>query len=335
MSLPRFEYLSPSTLSEALSQAAEDSVFVAGGTDLFVRMKDRICTPRRVIELKNIAELSGVDLSTNGELRIGAATTLTDLAETASAHPGLRGLRDAIHLTSSPLLRNSGTVGGNLCQETRCYYYNQAPIFRKRWQLCFKLGGDKCHAVKGSKECHAAYCGDLAGPLMAMKATATIASRRGLREINVGDLFTGLGIRPTVLEPDEILTEISIPNLPRAYGFSYQKLRLRDTIDFPILGISLFLEFDPSEDERRCQDVRLVLSATGPSPLLVHEAGRLLRGQIVTEKHAEELALLVKKVAKPVANMASSPRYRREMISVLTRRALQSAVEQGVMQSSR
>lgn len=328
MSLPRFEYLTPATLSEALSQAGEDSLFVAGGTDLFVRMKERICRPKRVIGLENIAELQVVESLPDGTFRIGAATTLTDLAESISVNHELRGLCEAIHLTSSPLLRNAGTIGGNLCQESRCYYYNQPPIFRKRWPLCLKLGGDLCHVVKGSKTCHAVYSGDLAGPLMVMKATVAIASPRGARKVAMEDFFTGSGLRSTMLEHDEILTAIEIPAPPRSYGFSYQKLRLRDTIDYPILGISLFMEFDSTSDGRRCRESRLALSAAVPSPLMIHEVGTMLSGQVLTEKHAEEVGLLVKKMAKPVANTASSPRYRREMIPVLTRRALQSALAQ-------
>jgi len=324
LSLPRFAYLRPATLSEAFSLGGDDTAFVAGGTDLFVRMKDRLCAPQRVIELKNIAELSGLTPLPNGGLRIGAATTLSELADIASTNPAWRGLREAIELTSSPLLRNCGTVGGNLCLQTRCTYYNQPPIFRKRWPPCFKVGGDRCHVVKGSDRCHAVYSGDLAGPLMVLQATVTIASSRGSRQRDVADIFTGSGLRPTLLAADEIMTEILLPPLPPSFGFTYQKLRLRDTIDFPLLGISLFLEFDPARGARRCRDARLVLSAAGPAPLVVPDAGPLLRGQVITEKHAEPLGLLAKKIAMPVANTASSPGYRREMIPVLLRHALRS-----------
>ncbi len=328
MSLPRFAYLAPATLSEALALAGADDMFVAAGTDLFVRMKERICTPGRVIGLDKIAELQGVDYSAEGGLRIGAATTLADLAEATSKIPSFQGFCDAIHLTSSPLLRNAGTIGGNLCLETRCLYYNQPPVFRKRWPLCLKLGGDICHAVKGSKTCHAVYSGDLAGILMVMNASATIAGRERSRQVAIEDLFTGSGLRPTVLSPGEILTEILIPNTPRHSGFSYQKLRLRDTLDFPILGVSLFMEFDPPEEGRRCRDARLVLSATGPSPLAIPEVGPMLKGREPTEKQIEEIGLLVKKAAAPVANTASSPKYRRDMIPVLTRRTFHSILHQ-------
>ena len=328
MSLPRFEYLTPSTLSEALSLTAKDTAFVSGGTDLFVRMKERLCLPKRLVGLGDVEELRGIKSLPNGDLRIGAATTLTDLADAFSAMPGGEGLRDAVCLTASPLLRNSGTVGGNLCQESRCTYYNQPPIFRKHWPLCFKLGGNICHVVKGGKTCYAVYSGDLAGTLMALKATVTIAGPRGTRDVDLGNFFTGSGIRPTVMEPDEILVEVRITKLPSFFGFSYQKLRLRDTIDFPLLGISLFMEFDSPKDGRQCTDARFVLNAAGPSPLVIAEAEAQFKGRVVTGEMAVEAGLLVQKMAKPVANTASSPRYRKAMIPVLTRRALQSALEQ-------
>lgn len=328
MSLPRFAYLAPSTLSEALSLGGKNSVFVAGGTDLFVRMKERLAMPKEIIGIENIAELCGIDYLADGGLRIGAATLLADLVEAISAHPEWRCFGDAVRLTSSPLLRNAGTLGGNLCQETRCYYYNQPPIFRKRWEPCFKLGGDKCHVVKGGTDCYAVYSGDLAGPLMVMKASAAIVSPRGKRQVDIADLFSGSGIRTTILESDEILTEIIIPKLPGSAGFTYQKLRLRDTTDYPLLGISLFLEFDAPVEGKRCRDVRIVLSATGPSPLLVQEAARLLNGQVLTEKLVQEASEVVKKMATPVANAASSPQYRRDMVPVLTRRAFQQVLEQ-------
>jgi 4-hydroxybenzoyl-CoA reductase subunit beta len=328
MSLPRFEYLTPATLSKALSLAGEDTVFVAGGTDMFVRMKDRICTPKRVIGLENIAKLRGIKALPKGGLRIGAFTTLTDLAEAVSAMSGWEFLREVVELTSSPLLRNTGTIGGNLCQESRCTYYNQPPIFRKRWPRCFKLGGDVCHVVKGGESCYAVNSGDLAGPLMALDAVVTIAGSRGSREVAMEKFFTGSGLKPTVVEKGEILTEIKIPKLPQYGGFSYQKLRLRDTIDFPLLGISLFIEFDAPEEGSKCKNARFVLSAVGPSPLRVRDGKALLNGRAVTDEVVEEAGLLLQKMAKPVANTASSPRYRREMIPVLTRRAFQHALEQ-------
>ncbi len=326
MSLPRFEYRSPSSLSEALAAAGGDAVIVAGGTELFVRLKDRIGTPNRVIGIGDIAELKGMDFLETGGLRIGAGTRLAELAEALGTHPRWRSLGDAVLLTSSPLLRNAGTVGGNLCQESRCYFYNQPPIFRKRWESCFKLGGDRCHVVKGGKECYAVYSGDLAGPLMALKATAVVAGMKGKKTVEVGDLFTGLGARPTSVEPGEILTEIALSALPAAAGFNYQKLRLRDTIDYPLMGISLLLEFAPAEP-RTCLEARLVLSATGPAPVLIPEVGELLKGKPINEKLIEEAGELVRKKAHPVANTASTPKYRRDMVPVLVRRAFHQAAE--------
>ncbi len=343
MTLPRFEYLAPASVEEACALADVDSAFLAGGTDLLVCMKQRLHAPLRVIGLAGIAELRGIARTDEDGLRVGAATTLTELADWASTHPEWASLSDAIRQTSSPLLRNAGTVGGNLCLDTRCTFYNQPPIFRARWGPCLKLGGGTCHAVRRSTSCHAVYSGDLAGPLIAWSATATIATAEGRRrKLAVNDLFTGEGIHPLGLGPDEILVEIEIPKPPPTTRFSYQKLRLRDTLDFPLAGVSLFAEVDTPEVDApgadtprpdtpgadasvvgaRLHGARVVLNATGPAPLLLPEAGALLEGREVDEALAVELGELLQKSVKFAGNTAAGSTYRKAMIPVLARRAL-------------
>lgn len=324
MSLPRFEFVAATSVEEACSLAGPDSMFVAGGTDLFVSMKQRIHTPGRLIGLAEIAELRGVSPTEEGGLRIGSATTVATLADWTSARPEWAGLGGAAKKTSSPLLRNAGTVGGNLCLDSRCSFYNQPPIFRTRWGPCLKLGGETCHAVRRSTTCHAVYSGDLAGPLMAWAATATLAGPAGMRTAPVDDLFTGEGIRPLCLEPGEILVAIDIPKPPPFLRFSYQKLRLRDTLDFPLMGVSLFLELDGPGAGARCRNARVVLNAAGPAPLLVPEARDLLEGRAPTEELAGELGALVRGSARPVGNTAAGAGYRVNMIPVLVRRALRA-----------
>lgn len=302
--------------------AGPDSMFLAGGTDLLVSMKQRIRTPGRLVGLGSIAELRGVSLTDDGGLRIGAATTITALTDWASAHSEWAPLGEAAQKTSSPLLRNAGTVGGNFCLDGRCTFYNQPPIFRKRWGPCLKLGGGVCHAVRRSTTCHAVYSGDLAGPLIAWAATATVAGRAGRRTVAVADLFTGDGIQPLRLEPAEMLVALDIPKPPRLVRFSYQKLRLRDTLDFPLLGVSLFLVLDGPTADADCLDARVVLNAAGPAPLLVPEARDLLVGRAPSEKLAAELGAVLGARAHLVGNTAAGAGYRAKMIPVLARRAL-------------
>lgn len=324
MSLPRFVFVAAASVEEACALVERDGMFLAGGTDLLVSMKQRIRTPGRLIGLGNIAELQGVTTTEDGGLRIGAATTITALAEWASARSEWATLGEAAGKTSSPLLRNAGTVGGNLCLDSRCTFYNQPAIFRQRWGPCLKFGGDVCHAVRRSPTCHAVYSGDLAGPLMAWAATATVAGRAGRRTVSVADLFTGDGIRPLCLEPEEILIAIDIPKPPPFARFSYQKLRLRDTLDFPLMGVAVFLELDGPAADARCRDARVVLNAAGPAPLLVPEAGDLLVGRVPSEDLAADVGAVLRARAHPVGNTAAGAGYRAKMIPVLARRALRN-----------
>ncbi len=335
MSLPKFTYEAPSTLAAALSAAGEGTAFVAGGTDLFVRMKGRLQTPAKVIGLQGIEELREIRLGDNGALTVGAAVTLTQLAEDPQVQGRAPWLREAIEQTASPLLRHAGTLGGNLCQETRCSHYNQPPIFRKRWGSCFKLGGNVCHVAKGGDTCYAVYAGDLAGPLLAAQASVTLAGPSGTRTVPLADLFSGSGTRPLALAAHEILTQVRIPNLPRSAAISYQKLRLRDTIDYPLAGVSSYLEVEGEGAGARCRDARLVLNAVGPCPVLVEEAGEALRGQELTVERLDEAAGLVQKRARPIANAASSPSYRREMFKVLARHALTTSLERAKSEMQR
>jgi 4-hydroxybenzoyl-CoA reductase subunit beta len=328
LTLPRFDYISPASLAEALASFDEESVFVAGGTDLFVRMKERSSAPTRVIGLLGIPELKGLRWLDNGEFSIGAANTLTCVAEDPTIQASFPALARAVEMTSSPLLRNAGTIGGNLCLETRCTYYNQPAIFKQRWEPCLKLGGEGCHVVRGGRACHAVYSGDLAGPLIALGAAVTVTAPGRTRELTVAELLADSGLSPTTLGKGEMVTAVHLPRAPAHWGLSYQKLRLRDTVDFPLLGVSVFLNLEGPQPGARCQGARVVLSAAGPSPLLIEEAGQRMEGRAVTGEIAEEVALLVQKRAHPVANTASTPGYRREMTSVLTKHAIADAVEQ-------
>ncbi len=324
MSLPRFTYTAATSVEEACSLAGSGTMFLSGGTDLLVSMKQRIHAPARLVGLAGIPELHGVAETQAGGLRIGAATTITQLAEWALTVPRWSALGDAALKTSSPLLRNTGTVGGNLCLDTRCSFYNQPAIFRARWGACLKLGGDVCHAVRRSTTCHAVYSGDLAGPLMAWGATATVAGPAGTRTLPVEHLFTGDGARPCALASDEILVRVELPQPPPYARFSYQKLRLRDSIDFPLMGVSLFAAFDGPGAGARCRGCRIVLNAAGPAPVVVHEAGGLLDGAVPTEELAADLAPLLRAEARAVGNTAAGAGYRIEMIEVLVRRALRA-----------
>lgn len=324
MGLPKFEYVSPKTVAKAISMQEEGGKFLAGGTDLLRSMKEKIIRPRLLIDLNGISNLKGMKWNKGRGLRIGALTTLTQLKEDSLVQKYLPDFGKIVSVVSTPQLQNMGTLGGNLCLDTRCYYYNQPTFLKKRWKPCFKIGGKVCHVAKGGDTCHAVYSGDMAAPLMALGAKVKVAGPNFTKELELEKFFSGSGIYPNILKDNEILTEIIIPVLPQHSGLSYQKLRLRDSIDFPLLGVALFLHLNGREG--RCQDARLVLNAVGPSPIHVEEAAEILCGKTVTPVLITEVSEAVHKRSHPMDNTASSPRYRRQMVRVLTQKAIDEAL---------
>jgi 4-hydroxybenzoyl-CoA reductase subunit beta len=324
MHLPTFQYVAPRQVKKAISLQKKSGKFLAGGTDLFVAMKERISCPELLIDLNTISELKGVEWCEKKRLRLGALSTLTQLRENPIVQKHFPVLSQTVALMSTPTLQNMGTIGGNLCLDTRCYYYNQSGFLKKRWEPCFKIGGKTCHVVRGGDSCYAVYSGDMAFPLIALGAKVKIIGDDSAREIALKKFFSGSGIKPNVLKFNEILSEILIPTPPEHSGCSYRKLRLRDTMDFPLLGVSVFLHLEGRNG--RCKDARLVLGAVAPSPLVVEEAAQLIRGKEITPKLIEEVSQIAWKTAHPMANTASSPKYCREMVRVFTRNAIQEAL---------
>jgi len=326
MQLPPFEYAEPATVGKAVSAQKSSGKFLAGGTDLLVAMKAKIAAPDLLVDLNGITRLKGVKRDNKSkELRVGALTTLTQFQESPLIQEHLPILSQTIALVSTLQLRNMGTLGGNLCLDTRCTYYNQPSFLKRRWEPCLKIGGKICHVVKKKDTCYAVYSGDMAIPLIALGAKVRVAGARGTNERDLRSFFTGSGVKPNMLKFNEILTEVCIPGLPENAGLSYQKLRLRDTVDFPLLGVAVFLQLEGNQG--KCRDVRLVLGAVGPGPQVVEEAPILMRGKRITSKLIDAVSRAARKMAHPVDNTASSPRYRMQMIPFFIKKAFNEAME--------
>jgi 4-hydroxybenzoyl-CoA reductase subunit beta len=256
---------------------------------------------------------------------VGELTTLTQLADDPLIQEHFPILSQTVALVSTFQLRNMGTVGGNLCLDTRCTYYNQPSFLKTRWEPCLKIGGKVCHVVKKKGVCHAVYSGDMANILIALDAKIRVTGPKSIKEIDLKKFFTGSGIQPNILKYNEILTTVCLPSMPEYSGVSYRKLRLRDTIDFPLLGVAVFIQLEGQDG--KCRNVRLVLGAVGSAPLVVEAAPSLMRGRRITPKRIDAVAKAARKMATPVNNAASSPRYRREMIPFFVKNAFDEALE--------
>jgi 4-hydroxybenzoyl-CoA reductase subunit beta len=324
MRLPKFEHLQPESLEEALdllSEHGEEAKVIAGGTDLLVSMKHKLLTPKYVLNLKEL----GLDFIEEGKegLRIGALTRLTTIIKSPLVQEKLPVLAQAAGYVAAPPLQNMGTLGGNLCLNTRCFFYNQSRFWRQARPLCFKTGGEMCHVVKGGDHCYSVYQGDLAPVLIALGARVRLAKKGGEWVIPLLDLYTGQGEKPIGLEAGEILTEVEIP-APAAssWGGDYQKLRYRGAMDFPLVGVAAVLTWNGEG----CAEARVVLTAVASAPVVVEEAGKLLEGQKPGEEIIGRAAEAAYEVAHPVANIGSTPLYRRKMVRVMAKRAIANAV---------
>ena len=341
--LPPFRYHRPATVDEAvglLARYGEDALPIAGGTDLMPNMKHRLFTPAHVVSLNGIAAMRGIgtvngtrSASGNGRfargdgfhLRIGALETLADV----STHPLVRlhfaGLAEAAGLVAGPQLRNMGTIGGNVCLDTRCTYYNQTEFWRDALGYCLKKDGTVCHVTRVGRKCVAAHSADTPPNLIALDATLTLTGTGGTREIPAADFFVIDGIRNTRRGRDEILTEIRIP-IVKGRRSAYQKLRQRHSIDFPLLSVAVVADF--AEDER-VAGLTGVVSALGARPRVLGGWGKMAKGERLTGDLIGALAGRAWSQCRPLDNMIVDPEWRRAMVPVHVRRALEAVAGGG------
>lgn len=322
--LPPFDYLAPHTLAEAVAMLAErgpEAMIVAGGTDLYPNMKRRQFEPKTLVGLRSIAGLRRIDGSAEAGVTIGAGMTLTHVSRhpvIAGAYPALAYAAGAV---STAQLRNMGTIGGNLCVDTRCNYYNQTYHWRKSIGFCMKKDGDICLVAPGSSRCWAVSSSDTAPVMVAIGASVRLAGPQGERVIPARALYRDDGMVYLAKQPDEILAEIL---LPPADGLrtAYVKLRRRGAFDFPILGVAAALKL---AEDGRCTDARIVLGAVESYPLETRHAASLLIGQKLTAEVIDAAAQAAARPARPLDNTDMSLSYRKKMVPVYVSRALKQA----------
>ncbi len=328
MSLPPFQYLAPATVNETLGLLArlgEDTVLLAGGTEIAGRLKQRLVRPSHVISLKNVDGLSGIRRE-GDEIVIGAMTTLREVARSPVIAGACKAISDAAGSVAAPPIRNVGTVGGNLLQNSRCLYYNQSEFVRKAAEPCIKAGGETCLAVKGSKKCFSVYQGDMAPILMAAGARVKLERNGASRLCPVADLFTSSGESPFSVAADELLLDIRVPVPAAPSASSFKKLRLRGSIDYPLASAAVFLSFSDGV----ISDAALVIGACGPSPVSVEEAAGMLNGKAPDRVNGSEAGELALKKIGAVDNLGMPGSYRRKMAKILAERALREALDQSV-----
>ncbi|MBI4607974.1 MAG: FAD binding domain-containing protein [Candidatus Rokubacteria bacterium] len=320
MRLPPFTYLVPRSVAEAARMMADhgaEAMLVAGGTDLYPNMKRRQFEPRVLVGLRGIRELVGMAGDAQAGLVIGAGTTLTEVSEHPVVQAHFPALAAAAGFVSTPQIRNAGTLGGNVCVDTRCNYYNQSQQWRRAIGFCMKKDGDICLVAPGSSRCWAVSSSDTAPVLWSLGARARLVGPRGERVISIEALYRDDGIAYLAKAADEVLTEIL---LPPADGLrsAYLKLRRRGSFDFPVLGVAVALAMD----DGTVRVGRIVLGAVASQPREAADAGALLAGQRLTPELIEKVAEAAARPSKPLDNTDFTHPYRKKMTRVFVRRAL-------------
>jgi 4-hydroxybenzoyl-CoA reductase subunit beta len=324
LSLPQFKLLRPRSVDEAVAYLAKHAGNIrvlAGGTDLITSMRQKLFEPEYVLDLRGVSTMRGVTPLPDDGVEIGALTTLRTLERSDVLRQHYPVLTEAAAAVASPVLRNMGTIGGNICLDTRCLWYNQSLTWRKGCGFCIKKDGDLCHVAPGGKFCWAAFSGDTPPALLCLGAEVEIAGQAGLRRVALKDFYTNVGDARMKLERNEMLTRVFLPEESAGWKGSYMKLRIRGSIDYPLAGVAVALKKNGGPVE----NARVAITAVNPAPLLVKGAENALVGKQIDEHVATVVGELAAKMAKPLTTSGLTPEYRREIVKVYAKRAVMAA----------
>ena len=322
MRLPKFAYHVPRTVGDAvrmMGDAGPAGQFVAGGTDLYPNMKRRQQTPRTVISVTRLAELNRIEGDGREGMRVGAGVTLTDLCEHPTVNRDYPEVAAAARTISTPVLRNMGTVGGNLLLDTRCNYYDQNYEWRRAINFCMKKDGDVCWVAPGSPKCWAVQSSDLVPLMVAIGARVKLVSTLGERTVSAAGLYNDDGIDYLHKRPDELLAEIQLPARD-GWRATYKKLRRRGSFDFPVLGVAVRLDAEPDGTIR---DAKIVLGGIAPAPMEVKEAAAALVGGALDRERIGQAAEACYVRARPLDNTDFLMNWRKQMARPYVLRALE------------
>lgn len=319
--LGAFEHYQPKTTAEAcalLAKYGSEAKVIAGGTDLLPQMKQRLLQPEHLVDVKRIPELRRIVWDEAEGLTIGATVTLAALISSPIARCRAPLLVEAARRVAAPPLQNMGTIGGNICLDTRCLYHNWSSSWSSGLDPCLKAGGSVCHVVATSATCHAVFQADAACALVALGAAVRLDRDDGHRTVRLTDFYSQDGQYPNRLSTGELLTQVLVPPAAESIGV-YERLSERAALDFPQVAVAIAMSREP---DRSVRAVRIVLNAVAPHPVEAVEAAQLLVGRRLEDDVIARAAEAATATIHPIKNTGVGPRYRRKMARVLTRRAL-------------
>jgi 4-hydroxybenzoyl-CoA reductase subunit beta len=330
--LPDFELRVPRTVEEAaawLAERPQETMLLSGGTDLLPNMKRRQQVPRTVVALRPLAALQAIEARDG--FRLGSAVTLTRIVRHETLRAQARGLWQAAAQVATPQLRNMGTIGGNLCLDTRCTYYDQSYEWRKAINFCMKKDGEICWVATSSPRCLAVSSTDTAPMLQALGASVRLASAGGERTVAVADLYQNDGMQYLTRRPDEILTDVIVPD-QSGWRSTYWKLRRRGSFDFPVASAAVAARLAGGGE---VDAVRIVLGAVASRPMAAPRAEALLAGRRLTDEAIAEASDAAYDVAKPMDNTDYELVWRKKMVRSLVTHALREVRGDDVREARR
>ena len=302
MAMPNFTYVRPKSLKETFQHLSTGNARIhAGGTDLLGCLRDGVFTTEKMVSISRLDGLKQIERLKDGSLRIGALATITELTDHAHVREFYPALAQAALEIASPQLRNQGTIGGNLCQKPRCWYYRaEFHCTRKGGTRCFAMMGEnQYHCVLGGKGCYIVHPSDIAPVLLAYGASIEIAGAKGTKKIPVDKFFVlpeQMITRETVLEPGQVLTAVLLPPVEQAFHSSYRKVRARGSWDFALAGVALALRFHEGNVAR----ARIVLSGAAPIPWRCLDSEKVISGQSLNDENIDRAAAAAMKDARPM-----------------------------------
>ena len=314
--MPDFALHRPTDIEEAVRLRAETegALYVAGGTDMIVNVRRGIEQPAALIDLSAVKELQEIIEDEDG-LHIGAAVTLETVARDERVLKSFTAVAEAAAAVAGPTHQSYGTVGGNLCLDTRCLFYNQSEWWRKSNDYCMKERGDICHVAPGGKRCFAAFSGDVAPAALVHKAEVDLVSPNGRRRVPLTDIYRNDGMNHLAIEPGELLAVLHLPKPEAGQPSAYEKARVRGSIDFPLAGASVWIR----QSGGTVEELRIALTAVNPYPQLVKNLDKFT-GTKLDDAALDEIAEMVQSQAKPMRTTTVKPWYRRRVVGAIARR---------------
>jgi len=315
--MPVFDVKRPTTMAEAATLLATAGArIIAGGTDLVPNLRRGLERPATLVDVTGIGALDTLSLDATPRI-VGAGVTLAAIAANARIAQEYPALAQAASAVAGPAHRNAATLGGNLCADTRCVFYNQSEWWRASNRYCLKRGGDTCHVAPQGARCHAAFSGDVAPALIALDAVVELRSATGTRRLPLAELYRDDGAAHLALEPGELVVAVHLPPARPGGASGYRKARVRGGMDFPLAGVAIAIAMDTD----RIAQVRVALTGTNSHPLLLAGTEDLI-GRPVDADALAAVGKLVAKQASPMRTTATASNYRRQVASVLAQRLL-------------